>query len=163
MLRRHRRWRAEPGGRGGENIPHRAGVAAGNAVATGMYCISQIRRHTVYGPSVSTLLIKRKLLHTPQVHCSARVRLTVYSYTLRSTPTLADSRLTLSFLRRSELYEKGADWVNERYETTVNATSLWVDEYAESGRSKKRVTVDMCGDVSDPYSCPLYTSDDADE
>jgi len=55
----------------------------------------------------------------------------------------------------SELYEKGADWVNERYETTVNATSLWVDEYAESGRSKKRVTVDVFVDVSDPYSLEL--------
>ena len=111
---------------------------------------------TVYCPSLTTRpSLKGSALHTAQVHCSARLRPTVYSYTLRSTPTLADSRLTLSFLRRSELYEKGADWVNERYETTVNATSLWVDEYAESGRSKKRVTVDVFVDVSDPYSLEL--------
>jgi hypothetical protein len=111
---------------------------------------------TVYCPSLTTRpSLKGSALHTAQVHCSARLRPTVYSYTLRSTPTLADSQLTLSFLRRSELYEKGADWVNERYETTVNATSLWVDEYAESGRSKKRVTVDVFVDVSDPYSLEL--------
>ena len=55
----------------------------------------------------------------------------------------------------NDLYEKGADWVNAKYETAANTTQLWVDEYEESGRSKKRLKVDVFLDAADPYSLEL--------
>ena len=55
----------------------------------------------------------------------------------------------------SELYEKGSEWVNQKYEVTKNTTELWMDEYEESWRSKKRVNVDVFVDAADPYSLEL--------
>ena len=55
----------------------------------------------------------------------------------------------------NELYEKGADWVNAEYETAADTTQLWVDEFEESGRSKKRLRVDVFLDAADPYSLEL--------
>jgi hypothetical protein len=55
----------------------------------------------------------------------------------------------------NDLYEKGADWVNAKYETAANTTQLWVDEYEESGRSKTRLKVDVFLDAADPYSLEL--------
>ena len=55
----------------------------------------------------------------------------------------------------NDLYDKGADWVSAEYETAANTTQLWVDEYEESGRSKKRLKVDVFLDAADPYSLEL--------
>jgi len=53
------------------------------------------------------------------------------------------------------LYEKSADWVNQKYDAVANTTRLWVDAYEESGRSKKRVNVAVFVDAADPYSLEL--------
>jgi hypothetical protein len=54
-----------------------------------------------------------------------------------------------------ELYAKGAEWVNAEYSAASNTTSQWLEQYEESGRSKKYLTVDLFVDAADPYSLEL--------